>query len=388
MAELSEKQLLLLDNYMYIQGSTNEKNVGRNIDYLLESGISDGCVSGGITPEQAQAILNEVKEDPVLCNMQVDASIDTDGVRAACFVDKNGNATVAFRGTGGSYEAWNDNVQGGYSWETKCQETAKNFIENSCSQYNNITVTGHSKGGNMAQYCTYTCGDKIDRCISYDGQGFSNTAIAKDAALIEQNREKIKSICCDEDYVNVLLNSIAGETVYLKTQEGANAHSSQELYLNNKNDIDENGKFTKQVFQSDFSKTEDKILDWLTDHMDYVPDDIKKDIYDLIGADVGLLFAIISGKMDFDVFMQYMEDYYGARSGLAPMVELKMIEKGISDSAAIYNRPRNYYKKHNSKTMTQRSVAGHGTADFSINLTRVNKEVQELKELVQRILIN
>ena len=70
------------------------------------------------------------------------------------------------------------------------------------------------------------------------------------------------------------------------------------------------------------------------------------------------------------------------------MVELKMIEKGISDSAAIYNRPRNYYKKHNSKTMTQRSVAGHGTADFSINLTRVNKEVQELKELVQRILIN
>ena len=360
MAELSEKQLLLLDNYMYITGSTNERNVGKNVDNLLKSGITDKSVSGGITPEQAQAILNEVKADPVLCNMRVEASIDTDGVRAACFVDKNGDATVAFRGTGGSYEAWSDNVQGGYSVETECQKVARNFIENNCSQYNNITVTGHSKGGNMAQYCTYTCGNKIDRCISYDGQGVSNSALAKDGALIGQNRGKIKSICCDEDYVNVMLNSIAGETVYLKTQEGANAHSSWELYLNNKNDIDENGKFTKQVSQSDFSKKEDKILDWITDNLDNVPSDIKKDIYDLIASDVGLLFAITSKKMSLDTFMQFMEEYYGARSGIDPFVGFRTVEKWISNYAAVYNRVRNYFKKQDSGKKKQISAAGYG----------------------------
>lgn len=37
--------------------------------------------------------------------------------------------------------------------------------------YDSITVTGHSKGGNKAQYVT-VLSDKVDRCISMDGQGF------------------------------------------------------------------------------------------------------------------------------------------------------------------------------------------------------------------------
>ena len=43
----------------------------------------------------------------------------------------------------------------------------------------NIIVTGHSKGGNKAQYVTINSkyNDLIDKCFSFDGQGMSPEAI-------------------------------------------------------------------------------------------------------------------------------------------------------------------------------------------------------------------
>ena len=46
-----------------------------------------------------------------------------------------------------------------------------------CANYTDITVTGHSKGGNMSQYATVMCSGQVSKCISFDGQGFNKDFI-------------------------------------------------------------------------------------------------------------------------------------------------------------------------------------------------------------------
>ena len=57
--------------------------------------------------------------------------------------------------------------------DLKTDEDKAVYIKNLPKEYgNNITVTGHFKGGNKAQYVTIVT-DRIGRCVSFDGQGFS-----------------------------------------------------------------------------------------------------------------------------------------------------------------------------------------------------------------------
>ena len=58
------------------------------------------------------------------------------------------------------------------------QEEALDYMESLkksgvFEKYDNVYVTGHSKGGNEATLVTMVYSDVIDRCISGDGQGFS-----------------------------------------------------------------------------------------------------------------------------------------------------------------------------------------------------------------------
>lgn len=318
MAELTEEQLLLLDNFMYIQQSTTTGGTVGDIvnDLIANGGVSASSLSGGVKPDQALLMLQEIQNDPVLCNLTVAQSIDTDGVRASCFVDANGDATVAFRGTGGSYEAWRDNLLGEYRDDTPCQMAAVDFIESCCGDYANITVTGHSKGGNLAQYCTVMLGDRIDRCVSYDGQGFCDDFLDVYADEIAAASGKITSICCESDYVNILLNPIAGEIRYLETQPDADAHHSWELYLQNKGLLDDDGRYNATVPQDPDIARVAEFLDALVDKLGTLPSWAEEAIVDTLAADVGLVFSIISAierrEMDWDDLWQFITDQLGA----------------------------------------------------------------------------
>ncbi len=122
---------------------------------------------------------------------------------ALCFTEKGNaeDAIVAFRGTSGGAE-WVDNVQGLNQSDTKCQKEALDFIESLSS--NNITVTGHSKGGNKAMYVAITS-DKVTRCVAYDGQGFSQEFVDKYWAEIQAKSGSIKAYSLSTDYVHALL---------------------------------------------------------------------------------------------------------------------------------------------------------------------------------------
>lgn len=90
----------------------------------------------------------------------------------------------------------------------------------------NVIVTGHSKGGNKAQFVTLNSvyGAYIDKCYSLDGQGFSPEAIEAfkekyGVRAYYEQLDKMYSICGENDYVNGLGIPVIKEenTFYLET---------------------------------------------------------------------------------------------------------------------------------------------------------------------------
>ena len=181
--QLTDEQIMLLEQLTYL-----EDKVAREADVVLgpydsvksplrqfdedalaELEDSDEQFEGLISGKQWAAIIRQIQNDPELYSLDIAGKDDS--VPAICFTDPNDpdSAVVAFKGTTGQKEWW-DNGSGFGLSDTEKQKEALEYIEN--LPYNSITVTGHSKGGNKAQYVT-VLSDKVDRCISMDGQGFS-----------------------------------------------------------------------------------------------------------------------------------------------------------------------------------------------------------------------
>lgn len=148
---------------------------------------------------------------------------------AATFQMPDGSIYVSYCGTGDG--GWIDNGQGVTKAYTHQQEEATRYFDEMAGKYgwnelNNITVTGHSKGGNKAQYITLMAEQSylIDTCYSMDGQGFSDAAIQMFRQIhgeegYEKVLEKMRAINGNNDFVNPLINPIipTEQTIYLQT---------------------------------------------------------------------------------------------------------------------------------------------------------------------------
>lgn len=252
---LSNSQLLMLDNLIYTDYCDNGDTVGQIIKEMkrdLDNGKSiDACM---MSESEWREIIAAIEGEPSLLDYTVqnyENNTDT-GMRAACFVDDVNHPTdvnVVFRGTSGDYE-WHDNGEGGYLADTDQQKAAANYVNNLPKDYgDSITVTGHSKGGNKAQYVTIVT-DRISRCISFDGQGFSEEFLEKYGDRIAERAHRIESISASDDYVNCLLYSIAGIKTYVLTEkQGDFLHYHKPNIL-----LDENGNMRPSGDQSALSQ--------------------------------------------------------------------------------------------------------------------------------------
>ena len=162
----------------------------------------------------------------------------TNGLNAAVFTDEAGNAFVVFRGTGDG--EWIDNgfgLSGLYQHLDTGQqlealeyfdrvmadlEANEKFAEKIANGEQFVTVSGHSKGGNKAQYVTINSeySNLIDKCFNFDGQGFSPEAIEqfieeKGEEAYETATNKMYGFNAENDYVNPLgIRVIPDEHMY------------------------------------------------------------------------------------------------------------------------------------------------------------------------------
>ena len=388
MAELNEEQLLLLSNLMYYHadGSGNSGSVEDICRDILAGSDSElkGRLSGGFESDidNMRTIAKAVMDDPQLSSLQVADTVDKNSVYATCFVDSNGEATVAVRGTGGSYKAWKDNVLGAYDDDTLCQETMLEFANKLKDKgYSDITITGHSKGGNMAQYVTLLSGDLVDRCISFDGQGFNDHFVDKYADEIAENGGKIKSICAKNDYVSILLNTVAGETVYLENDVNnfKDGHSPFTLWKTNKGDL-KYGQYATPVDQDPTMAEAEVLLDKLCNDINHMPKFLRSAMVDNLGSIAGLIFGISSHQFSWDDFLDMCLDLFK----LNPVKRLALKVWLIKELAALAIYIGNgSMEEEIERRRQQYHNTGHVPVEFSVNCQALNSAVEQLDGIME-----
>ena len=176
------------------------------------SNMGDKEIDGACAEGKEWASILTYLKNSELSNLKLTATMASPNQKntlAMCFEDPStSEAIVAFKGTSGEQE-WKDNVEGLNDTDTDCQKDALEFIES--LPYDDITVTGHSKGGNKAMYVTILS-DKVNRCVSYDGQGFSQEFLDKYWAEIQLRGGSITNYSVSTDFVHVLLFQIPNST--------------------------------------------------------------------------------------------------------------------------------------------------------------------------------
>ena len=304
----SQQELLLLSNYVYIPASVSDRPICEIIDaYRDASGsfsresVMGAAAGGGMCAEDVATVFAKMDEhisaDPSFGQLSVSRTLEEKDVRALCFTDKKDESpVVVFRGTGGTENAWRDNFDGAYEEDTKIQKIADDFIKTECSMYEDIVVTGHSKGGNLAQYVTVRNDKIVSSCVSYDGQGFGDDFISSNGELIKSASPKITSISSYNDFVNILLTCIAGTSIYIANDDSiAGAHSPTTLLTHNT--FDENGKITSTVSQGIVAKGLDALAGVIVKGLEPLSDGEKHSLGNVAGSAVSSALCAQKGEI-------------------------------------------------------------------------------------------
>lgn len=292
---LSDREMLILDCFMYSDIATRHAGSGQSnqpiavkdaiskymvdgkaLTELIQQAVNSGelALSGDLPghPEKLADVIQKMYDSPKLNQLVIEYTTpEVHGhIRAASFYDPQDNdVTVAFRGTGGSFQQWYNNFEGWAEYEQETQEEARKFIEGlpDTPPYDQIDVTGHSNGANQALYVTMVNGDKVRRCVAYEGQGISKTAYqdAVNRGLLPLDPERSKSIINisgKNDFVNTMLKPI-GENRYVNSNSlipGVVNHGSYGLLDANENRYDENGNLISGGFDENGNFREDAFV--------------------------------------------------------------------------------------------------------------------------------
>ena len=229
---MTTEQLTLINSLMYYDG------------LMLEEGETLGdCITdmkendpeayqemikknpGFVGEENAEKIIEAILKDEELSSLEIYKSSREypydKGPVMACFVDPDSKeALVAYRGTNG--QEWMDNAEGFLQESSTLQLEALEFFDECADELSEegyeIDVTGHSKGGNKAQYVTIK-DERVRNCYSFNGQGFSDEFCEENADLIKERSDKITAYAASDDYVHCLGNQIAGTNIWFETNE-------------------------------------------------------------------------------------------------------------------------------------------------------------------------
>lgn len=311
---LSDSQLMLLEQFTYLNNSVykgagtskvdNPKTVAELMSaFMDENGnldlslLEDPNTNVGefTSGKQWAGMLRAIAEDESLMSLEIGPSYyDEDGAKlATCYSDPSTNeAYVTFRGTTGARE-WHDNVLGLYQSDTACQQEALAYIES--LPFDNITVTGHSKGGNKAMYVTLLS-DKVKRCVAMDGQGFSKEFYDKYWAEVQKKGHLISNYSLDDDYVHILLSPVPNsKQIYCEgyNEGGLDNHSPSSYF---EFEDDSNGNSTI-VVQDDGQivtpTTENEGLTYLHEFTTFVINEMPYEKRKYMAEYIGIILAVL-----------------------------------------------------------------------------------------------
>ena len=242
MNTLTDEQVYLLNTLAYLDdgGFTEGQDLGTIANEIYRN--ADKYAGEFQSVAEIQQVCEAIRNDSTLSSMTMACSETRPGSSGRFVVTTAGTpkeAVVVFQGTVGGQE-WRDNFLGGAATDAKdgvstpCQEDSlawyqSDKVQSILSECDYVTTSGHSKGGNDAKYITLMDGT-IDRCISFDGQGFSDEFLKKYANEIALRQNKITNYSAENDYVNILLNDVGKTQIYIKGKEQSNFLANHSLF--------------------------------------------------------------------------------------------------------------------------------------------------------------
>lgn len=295
MGQLSAAQVLLLNNLMYMNGNAPLTDIssyeGRTVgDLVRDIDVSRFDSNKEYTTytkgDEWRDIIQAIQSDDTLCNTKIESCYQGScEEKSVLFNNPSANeAVVVFQGT--ASKEWKDNFQGGAATDrpdgvsTAGQENALKWYQSqNLDGYDSITVSGHSKGGNKAKYIT-VMDDSVDRCISFDGQGFSDEFVDKYQDRIADNQYKIHNHNTSGDFVNILLNDIGDKTYY----EGFNYGDGKFLENHCPNMFFKfNGDGTYELIEAPQNKDVQNLDEFINSYLRSIPESERKQTMQLIG---------------------------------------------------------------------------------------------------------
>ncbi len=176
---------------------------------------------------------------------------------ATTFILPNGDACVSFRGTDSTITGWRENFDMLYSDTFPAQLLSVKYLNNVAGKIRgNITVVGHSKGGNLAIYSSVMCSpktkEKITEVQSFDSPGFTEEFISSQKYL--EAESKIVKFVPEQSMIGMLLNNTDSYRIIKSEGEGFHQHDPF-LWVIESNDfvtgekIDNKAKFVNSTFK-------------------------------------------------------------------------------------------------------------------------------------------
>lgn len=146
---------------------------------------------------------------------------------ATTFIMPNGDACVSFRGTDSTITGWRENFNMLYNDTVPAQISAVKYLNNVARKIRgNITVVGHSKGGNLAIYSSVMCSEKTKEKIvevqSFDSPGFTEDFVESKKYLEAESR--ILKFVPEDSMIGMLLNDTASYRIVKSDGEGIHQH--------------------------------------------------------------------------------------------------------------------------------------------------------------------
>ncbi len=353
---LSTEELLLLENLMYMtQPPMAALQPGDTIGNVVERAMANLLTSGEnadygtyMSKQDWENILTAVSKDENLMNMNIatthrDNADGGGGGYSAVFVNPDSKeAVVAFRGT--ALNEWKDDFTAGGDVSSKQQQNALDWYQEAYKECGlddyYVTVTGHSKGGNKAKYITVLDGS-VDRCVSFDGQGFSDEFMENYKDQIEQRQYKIENNNVDYDYVNLLLNDI-GNTTYYKGYEYGEGGFLENHCPNTFFNFSEDGKFSLVPSPTGQGKEMKALDEFLNSYLRSLSPKQKVEALALIGelveegfkGNTDIIMEMIQEQENQDTLaylLAYLIEYEQANPEFADEVSGIMKEFGMED---------------------------------------------------------
>lgn len=181
------------------------ENSGQKPPYTIEQLCEVSAKPGQTASQRCAEVFPDLDNSSIL-DWQIVDRYDNNGKDGTGFYGcviktGDGDAIVAFRGSEGMMDGmqpnWDNLAHDWYDGDLKLlnsemttqQADAQKFVEqiqNSdyINDINNLSFTGHSLGGNLAEFAAIEALDgpmasKVERCVNFDGPGFSTEYIDK-----------------------------------------------------------------------------------------------------------------------------------------------------------------------------------------------------------------